>query len=207
MNFEEKADLRKLAAVREIENLQGRYMYWLEGHQYDRVLSCFANHPEVSVEIGDSGVYVGPEKVAALFVDVLKPFFTMPGMMPVHMLTTPVIEADVAAGRGAGMWQTLGCNSFPASDGGLEAVWQQGTYDNLYVVEQGEWRILRMRWLANFRTRFDRGWVREPLLQLPSLDQAAMPEAIRPDLPGSAAFEGYDPAAVRVKAPQPPERT
>jgi len=142
-----------------------------------------------------------------LFVDVLKPFFTMPGMMPVHMLTTPVIEADVAAGRGAGMWQTLGCNSFPASDGGLEAVWQQGTYDNLYVVEQGEWRILRMRWLANFRTRFDRGWVREPLLQLPSLDQAAMPEAIRPDLPGSAAFEGYDPAAVRVKAPQPPERT
>jgi len=102
------------------------------------------------------------------------------------------------------MWQTIGCNSFP-DEGGLRAVWQQGTYDNLYVREDGDWRIRRMRWLANFRTSFDRGWVREPLYELAPLDRSRFPQELRPDLPPSQAFESYDPTAVRLLAPQPPE--
>lgn len=197
--------LRAAADRLEIANLQGRYMYYLEGHRYDDVLGLFCRYaPDVSVEIGESGVYVGRAKVEALFLDVLRPFFTQPGMMPLHMLTTPVIEADSEAGLAHGMWQTIGCNSFP-SESGLRAVWQQGTYDNLYAREDGEWRILRMRWLANFRTRFDRGWVSEPLYQLAPLDPAKLPERARPDLPPSEAFESYDPAAVRRLAPRPPE--
>jgi hypothetical protein len=135
---------------------------------------------------------------------VLRPFFMQPGMMPLHMLTTPVIEVDRETGLGQGMWQTIGCNSFPGRDG-LRAVWQQGAYDNLYVREDGEWRILRMRWLTNFRTAFDQGWVKEPLYPLAPLDWENFPEELRPDQPPSRAFESYDPAAVRQKAPQPPE--
>lgn len=197
--------MRSIADRQDIANLQGRYMYYLEAHRYDEVLGLFSRHdPGVNVEIGESGVYVGAEKVKALFLDVLRPFFTLPGMMPLHMLTTPVVEVDSAAGVGHGMWQTIGCNSFPDADG-LCAVWQQGTYDNLYVREDGEWRILRMRWLANFRTRFDRGWVEEPLYRLEPLDWEKLPATMRPDLPPSNAFDGYDPSSVRSAAPRPPE--
>lgn len=197
--------LQAAADRMEIANLQGRYMYYLEAHRYNDVLALFCRDAaDVSVEIGESGVYVGRQKVEALFGDILRPFFTQPGMMPVHMLTTPVIEADAEAGLGHGMWQTIGCNSFPDADG-LCAVWQQGTYDNLYAREHGQWRILRMRWLANFRTRFDRGWVEEPLYRLTPLDWSRFPERMRPDLPPSDAFEAYDPAAVRMRAPRPPE--
>ncbi len=198
--------LQEVADRQAIANLQGRYMYYLEAHRYGDVLTLFArDHPEVSVEIGESGVYVGRAKVEAMFLQVLRPFFTQPGMMPLHMLTTPVIEVDSPAGSAQGMWQTIGCNSFPDGDG-LRAVWQQGTYDNLYIREDGEWRILRMRWLANFRTSFDQGWVREPLYKLAPLDWSEFPEELRPDFPPSMAFESYDPAAVRLRAPQPPER-
>jgi hypothetical protein len=201
----EHALLRGVADRQAIANLQGRYMYYQEGHRYADVLSLFAEQdPDVSVEIGEGGIYVGRAKVEAMFLHVLRPFFMQPGMMPLHVLTTPVIEVDCAAGRGHGMWQTIGCNSFP-DEGGLRAVWQQGTYDNLYAREDGEWRILRMRWLANFRKSFDRGWVNEPLYQLKPLDWSRFPAELRPDLPSSQAFESYDPAAVRRLCPIPPE--
>jgi len=196
-------NVRRLLAITEIANLQGRYMYYLEAHRYDDVLALFADDPEVSVEIGEGGVYRGRAKVEAMFLHVLRPFFTLPGMMPLHMLTTPVIEVNRDGLRGRGMWQTLGCNSFPG-DEGLKAVWQQGTYDNAYVKQDGAWKILRMRWLANFRTSFDKGWVREPLYHLAPLDHEAFPPEHRPDEPGSDAFESYDPASVRRRAPDPP---
>lgn len=203
--MEVEACVRRVADIQEIANLQGRYMYYLEAHRYDDVLALFSRDPQVNAEIGEGGVYVGPTKVDALFRKVLRPFFTLAGMMPLHMLTTPVIEVDSDLGRGHGMWQTIGCNSFP-EEGGLRAVWQQGTYDNLYVHEEGTWRILRMRWIANFRTPFDRGWVEEPLYQLAPLDWSRFSEDMRPDLPPSNAFESYDPTAVRVRAPRPPEQ-
>lgn len=207
MTLPSGAELCRYLDIQEIANLQGRYMYHLEGHRYDRVLALFAQRePEMSVEIGEGGIYVGPDKVAALFLHVLRPFFTKPGMMPVHMLTTPVIEVKPDGVHGHGMWQTIGCNSFPTDDG-LKAVWQQGTYDNLYVKEDGEWRILRMRWLANFRTSFDKGWVREPLLRLAPLDWDQFPPDHRPDRPGSEAFDAYDPKSVRLKSPQPPKKS
>lgn len=199
--------LARLADAHEIANLQGRYMYYLEAHRYPEVLELFArNDPEVSVEIGEGGVYVGRAKVEAMFLHVLRPFFMLPGMMPLHMLTTPVIEVEPGGLRARGMWQTIGCNSFPA-DAGMKAVWQQGAYDNIYVKEEGQWRILRMRWLANFRTSFDKGWVEEPLYHLAPLDWDRFPPEHRPDLPGSGAFESYDPKAVRQRAPAPPEPT
>lgn len=205
MNVDHATMVRRITDIQDIANLQGRYMYYLEAHRYDEVMALFSREdPRVSAEIGEGGVYVGRAKVEALFREVLRPFFTLPGMMPLHMLTTPVIEVDSAAGCGHGMWQTIGCNSFPES-GGLRAVWQQGTYDNLYVRESGEWRILRMRWIANFRTPFDLGWVKEPLYQLAPLDWSAFPESMKPDLPPSQAFESYDPGAVRQRAPLPPE--
>ena len=198
-------DMRRLLDMTEIANLQGRYMYYLEGHRYADVLDLFSKQDAtVSVEIGESGVYIGQAKVEAMFLHILKPFFTLPGMMPLHMLTTPVIEVDSDGNRGWGMWQTIGCNSFP-SEAGLNAVWQQGTYDNAYVKENGRWKILRMRWLANFRTSFDKGWVQEPLYHLAPLDWRRLPPEHRPDAPGSEAFDAYNPTDVRRRAPTPPE--
>lgn len=200
-----EASVQRVLDIQAVANVQGRYMYYLEGHRYDDILSLFAlDHPEVLVEIGEGGGYSGGEKVRTMFLNVMRPFFMRPGMLPLHMLTTPVIEVDLQSGRARGMWQTFGCASFPSEDG-LKAVWQQGAYDNSYVKQDGAWKILRMRWFPNFRSSFDQGWVKEPLFRMPALDLSRFPEELRPNAPSSGAFDTYDPSGVRTNAPVPPE--
>jgi hypothetical protein len=120
------------------------------------------------------------------------------------MRTTLVIEIEPDGRNARGKWQTLGCNSFPEPEG-LKAVWQQGCYDNAYVRIEERWHIKRMRWQANFRTSFDRGWVQEPLYRLQPLDWSRFPPHMRPGAVGGDRHEPYSPTAVRRQAPMPSE--
>lgn len=197
---------QRLLDVHEIANLQGRYMYYIQSHCYDAILDLFAaDDPEVSVEIAESGVYEGIDKIRTLFVDMFKPLFTAPGSLPVHLLTTPVIEIAADGQSARGMWQTLGCNTFPSSDGPI-ATWQQGKYDNSFVRQDGRWRIKRFRWLCNFRTPHSKGWVEQPMVKVTPLDIENFPEAMKPTRMG-ARHDVYDPAAIMMFGPLPPEPT
>lgn len=198
------ADLDRLLAMQEIANLQGRYLYYLQAHAYDKFLGLFAqDDPDISAEIAESGVYVGIDKIRTLFVDILKPLFTAPGSLPLHMLTTPVIEVSADGSTGYGMWQTIGCNAFP-SESGLLATWQMGKYDNVFVRVDGQWRFKQFRWLCHFRTPFNRGWVEQPHLSVEPLDLGHFPESMHPSRPGQP-FHGYDPSRVADFGPLPPE--
>jgi hypothetical protein len=202
-NAELAAEVARLRDIHEIANLQGRYMYYIQSHSYDEILEMFTNRdPEVSAEVAESGVYVGLEKVKALFLGLLKPLFMQPGSLPIHMLTTPVIEIAPDGCHAAGMWQTLGCNSFPTRDG-LCATWQQGKYDNTFVKEDGRWRFKRFRWLCNFRTPFDKGWVKQPAAGVEPLDLSRFPPALHPTHPGER-YATYDPGKVMDFGPLPP---
>jgi hypothetical protein len=82
-------------------------MYYVQSHCYDEILDLFAaDDPEISVEIAESGVYEGIDKIRTLFVDMFKPLFTAPGSLPIHLLTTPVIEISSDGQSARGMWQT-----------------------------------------------------------------------------------------------------
>jgi SnoaL-like domain len=184
--------VQTLLDLHAIANLQGRYLYYMQAHRYDLVMGLFAQHdPEVSVEISSTGVYVGLTKIEALFLQLIKPLFTAPGSLPIHMLTTPVIDVAADAIHATGMWQTLGCNTFPTQDG-LQAVWQQGKYDNTFVKEAGQWRFKRFRWLCNFRTAYDQGWVKQPLFTVEPLDLRHFPESVHPSR-ASLPYPSYDP--------------
>ena len=194
----------RLADAHEIANLQGRYLYYVQSHRYPEIVELFArDDPTVSAEVAESGVYVGQEKVAALFLGLFKSFFTGPGMLPIHMLTTPVIEIDPDGKSARGMWQTLGCNSFPTRQG-MQAVWQQGKYDNAFVKEGSLWRFTRFRWLCHFRTPFDQGWVKQPVMAVEPLDLQQLPLSVHPSRPG-APHDPYDPTRPMDFGPEPPE--
>lgn len=196
--------VQTLLDVHEIANLQGRYLYYVQAHDYERIVSLFAEQdPEVSVEIAESGIYVGVEKVRALFTGLIEPLFTAPGSLPIHMLNTPVIEVARDGTTAAGMWQTLGCNAFSTSRG-LTAVWQQGKYDNRFVKEGGRWKFKQFRWLCNFRTPFDQGWVKQPHLGVEQLDLSAFPASLHPSRQGEK-YETFDPLKPMDFGPLPPE--
>lgn len=196
-------DLQRLLDLHEIANLQGRYLYHLQAHDYPGILGLFAQgDPRVSVEVAESGVYEGLTKIRALFMDLFKPLFTLPGSLPLHMLTTPVIELEPDGRHARGMWQTLGCNTLPGEHG-MAAVWQVGKYDNRFIKEEGQWRFLRFRWLCHLRTPYEQGWVRQPMYSVPSITLSALPAALQPTRPGER-HEVYSPQAVMDFGPLPP---
>lgn len=196
--------VQRLLDVHEIANLQGRYMYFIQSHCYEEILALFAaDDPAVSVEIAESGIYEGIDKIRTLFVDMFKPLFMAPGSLPIHLLTTPVIEIGADGQTARGMWQTLGCNSFPSKDG-LVATWQQGKYDNSFIREHGQWRFKQFRWLCNFRTPHNKGWVEQPMVRVDPLNYENFPDAMRPTRMGER-HDAYDPAAVMAFGPLPPQ--
>jgi hypothetical protein len=205
---------RRLALLNDahaIANQQARYIYYLQSHQYEQIADMFARGEEVSVEMDNLGRFIGREKVVDVFLKVLKPLYTMKGAMGLHMLTTPVVEVHPEGRCAWGMWHTLGCNTQPdfvahdteiQSDPELLAMWQQGKYFIDFVKEEGEWRWKNFRWFVNFRTPFDKGWVKQPITGNLSIVAKLIPGC--PESDGPSDYRPFDPGELTPFLPVPP---
>lgn len=192
------ARLARLEAIHEIGNLQGRYNHYLQtGQIKDRLADLFAfDTPGVSAEMADSGEWRGRDGVMQLFRH-LGTKYAMPGALMVHLLTTPVIEIMPDGETAKGMWNSFGANSFLNHENKLEAMWQLGKYDISFVRQRGQWRYLVFKWFVIFRTPYQDGWVKTPIVE--GLHEASFP-------PPSPLHTPYDPQASRNHFPPfPPE--
>jgi hypothetical protein len=139
-----------------IEQLQSRYQHWLSLDRMDKVRSLFAmNAPGVSAEEGDSGVFVGLEGIARLYPDKDTPEL---GVYYEQRATNPIIEVASDGQRARGVWFSPGILTEGTKD--IQG-WIYGKYDNDYIKEDGEWRILHLRWRETFTTSFEKGWLWE----------------------------------------------
>jgi hypothetical protein len=200
-----------LEDARAIADLQARYIYYLQAHDYEKIVDLFAREEEVSVEMDNVGLFIGREKAAAVFTRILKPLYPMKGAMGLHLLTTPVVEVHREGRLAWGMWHTLGCNtqpnivasgSQPAAVDGLIALWQQGKYFIDFVKEHGEWKWKNFRWFVNFRTPYDKGWVKQPISGNLAQVRTFLPDAPEPD--GPSEYHPYSPEELTPYRPLPP---
>jgi hypothetical protein len=204
-------ELTLLNDAREIANLQGRYIYYLQAHQYDQIVEMFSRQETVSIEMDNLGTFIGREKAADVFEKVLKPLYTMKGAMGLHMLTTPLVEVHPDGRHAWGMWHTLGCNTQPdfvgrdtemTADPELIAMWQQGKYFIDFVKEEGEWKWKTFRWYVNFRTPFDQGWVKQPIVGNLSVVAKLIPGC--PPADGPSEYHPFSPHELTPFLPIPP---
>ncbi len=189
--------IARLEDHREICNLQGRYNHYLAtGQIVERMPELFAfKTPGLKAEMCDSGMWEGPEGVIKLFQHMGTKYH-MTGALFVHMLLTPVVEVAPDGGRARGMWNSFGTNTYLTKDGTLEAMWQLGKYDNVFAREDGRWKFLEFKWYVIFRTPYQDGWVRTPLVE--GLHEPGFP-------PISPIHTPYDPRNDNVFLPFPPE--
>ena len=195
-NAEER--IARMEAWAEISNLQGRYNHYLQtGQMREKLGELFAfNTPGVAAEMADSGLWEGREGVIRLFTH-LGGKYAMNGALMLHMLNTPVIEIMPDLDHAHGMWNSFGTNSYLDENGTLTAMWQAGKYDNQFVREDGRWKFLRFRWYVIFRTPYEQGWVKQPIVE--GLHAAGFP-------PVNALYRPYDPSAAQNYFPPfPPE--
>jgi hypothetical protein len=190
-----EAKIQRLKDYQEICNLQGRYNHYLLSNRYDKILDMFSKKdPGVKIELADSGEYKGFEGVMTLF-KILGEKYKFPGGLGLHMLMTPVVEVSKDGKTAKGMWHSFGCNTIQ-TENGLIAMWQSGKYDIEFVKEDGKWKYRIFKWYVIFRTPFDKGWVKRPIIG--SLKHEGQP-------PVSPLSAPYDPTQDSKFLPLPPE--
>ena len=91
----------------EIENLVAVHQYYMTGNQGERAFDeLYADRPDVTNEIGASGVYFGRKKARTYYEKE-----HVPGRLFVHTLTTPDIVISKDRSTAKGLWFTVGVES------------------------------------------------------------------------------------------------
>jgi hypothetical protein len=203
------AEAQRSADMREIAQVQSRYMYYLEAGYISRVWEdLYSRSPNVKAEICDAGVWEGSESVKRLWMGMNaggKDMIRLRGNMHTLFIATPYIVIGKDGKRAKGMWHIFGPHAmdvtpYPGDQHKLTAYWFFGKYDNEYVKENGEWKILSLHAVVYFRTPYDQGWVRQP-----DCRRTPAPPSAPPDKFSSISNTIYCPDGLNLYLPHIPE--
>ncbi|HEY5568853.1 MAG TPA: nuclear transport factor 2 family protein [Gammaproteobacteria bacterium] len=176
------ARLAVLASEREIENLQGKYGYYVDKGLWDEAASLFS--ADATYELGQSGVYVGRERVRAALT-LMGPEGLEPGQLNNYPMLQPIITVAPDARTAKARWRS---DVQLSRDG--KGRWGAGVYENEYVNEDGVWRISKLHYYVVMWADYDKGWVQGPLpVEEPS-------KALPPDRPPTSVYESLPNAYV-----------
>lgn len=171
MQQKELARLVRMADSVEIQMLMGRFASYFDQFNAMKILTelIAADHPEVSVEFAECGVFEGPEKVKAYFEGIQR-YLDDPadkrGWMGMQDLANPSVVISKDGKRALGSWDVLSpCSmmaaGYPGESRKLTAFWFSGRYANEFVRIDGKWRLLKLRLISFFKSPIDQGWIRQ----------------------------------------------
>lgn len=203
VNRQLKARAAHLNSILAITNLQSLYNHWLALGYYKRIWDELFTHenPGATCEIGDSGVYEGPESIKRLWTALEKRERRQGYMANIHLMD-PYILVSKDGKTAKGMWWAQGpcadyATPYPGDQEKLTAYWFFGKYNNRYVKENNGWKILSLHTVIYYRTPYDRGWAVEPdCIRWETLKDAP------PDKP-STLNEIYDVGKINTWKPHP----
>lgn len=161
-----------------IENLVSIYGYYLDKQQWDQFTDLFTD--DATMEISERGVYVGKPSIRKA-LELFGPQNILTGHVHNHMQFQPVIHID-ADGKTAHIrnraFSQLG--TF-----GRNGVWMGGIYENVYVKQDGVWKIQKDHVYTTYFADYDQGWMKGPRgTAQPSPD-------IPPDRPATEDYDAY----------------
>lgn len=153
--------IQYLSDMKEIEQLQNRYQYWLFKQDWEKLLdnSFVKKTPGASMQASDSGIFKEQEGLKRFFLDHMARLSHVKGFFTMHMAISPVIEIAADGETAKGNWFSPGC--FGAD--GAEDCWVWGIYMIDYVKEDGGWKMWRVNFTPFFRTPYHKGWGEVPV--------------------------------------------
>ena len=128
---------RETADVREIQEVQYKYLNALMLTKWDECAECFAEDAKVDVYLHDP--VVGKENIRKWFKAELSQ--THAGNEG-DVCVNPIITVDGDTAKGDFMLFMM----YFYKRTGQSMFWVQGQYDNDYLRENGAWKISAMRW-------------------------------------------------------------
>ncbi|MGF6935530.1 hypothetical protein OKW41_004692 [Paraburkholderia sp. UCT70] len=191
-------EIFRLNAVREIQNLMGAYtVNHLPKNMHDHIELFAMNMPDVSVEVGDRGVYVGPDALRTLFGKQFS--MDLKGNMLIHYLATPMIEVAADGKTAKGVWRSPGIEAVRYEEGKNPVpLWSFGAYACDFIYVDGKWKIWHLHWFRVVKCTFKDGWVDD----LSMTYTGKMAES--PDLKPTTYHNPYTPETVQESVPPCP---
>lgn len=165
----------------EIRHLMGKYEVWHVPTKVTETWKLFTmKQPDVSAEIDNWGVYVGPESVKKLYE--IGHVVPITGTMHEHYLTTYIIQVARDRKTAKGIFFSPGHETW-MREGGKIASWVWGKYGCDFIKEEGEWKIWHLHWYTAFRCDFYKSWQED--FKLPFMEAVNAVDAgeLPPDKP------------------------
>lgn len=173
-----ETELASVHDIQEIEKLQRVYGFYLDNRMWDDVVDLFSDNTE-SLEISDSGVYLGKAGVKRFFKEFLGRggLPPMPGALGTHMQHQGVVNLDPGGVTAKGRWQ---CVIWLATflNNKLSAGLGHGVYEDEYIKENNIWKFKKMHFYLVFRTPLDEGWVKTPVVLSMAKGSADLPATV-----------------------------
>lgn len=149
--------VQELEDVNAIQKLQANYVHWLFTQRYEQIPALYAQqHPDVSVEFSDSGMFKGIDSITRLYNAFAKTR-EVPGFFILHMAVDPYIEIAADGQTARSHWLSPGASNSPTASS-----WIWGPYYVDYVKEDGQWRILHSNLSPLFRNPYEYSWGTAP---------------------------------------------
>ncbi len=189
-----QARIQRLEDVKAIEKLQRIYGYYRDYADWEKIVDLFSDSAE-SVEVADLGVYKGKEGVRRFYLKLLGAEPPRPGMLSLKMQLQGVVTVNPDGKTASGRWYGWGMEALPAASihyGELRQTWTFGIYENEYVKENGKWLFKKLLFSLTFRTPYEDGWLKTPVI-----GQNGPSQEVPPDTPPA----NYHPYPSRFRLP------
>ncbi len=141
-----------------IEFVMAHYVMRDNPRNMARNLEFFAlSEPDVSIEWGDMGKFVGADKVRQFLNDQSKLKFYQ-GSYRAHWLCNPMIEVAADGKTAKAVWLCPGAEMITDENGKAQALWNFVRFANDFIKIDGMWYIWHLRMFYDVRCEFEKGW-------------------------------------------------
>jgi hypothetical protein len=175
--------IQRLDDIKQIEQLQKIYGYYQDYCEWQKIVDLFADN-DPSVEEADRGVYKGKEGIKRYYIDLLGGGLNTPiraGYLGIIFQLQGLVTVNPGGRTANGRWYGMGMEAKPIAsirEGELRQTWINGIYENEYVKEDGKWKIKNLHFFLTFRTPFEDGWLKVPVVGASGPDAAVKPDAL-----------------------------
>ena len=154
-----RLEVERAHAVTACQNLMNKYsFYHMKGMTTEETHLFALKTPGGAVEML-WGIYDEPEGILRWkrAEGYGKP--PEPGVLPLHAMTTPIIEVAKDGQTARGLWLMIGAESgkMPDEEKG-SATWAAGQFAMDFIKEDGEWKIWRYNTVGLIQSPFEKGW-------------------------------------------------
>ena len=175
MNLEElETEVTRLEDIQAIEDLERIYGYYFDTRRLPEIVDLFSDNT-ISVEIESHGQFLGKAGVRRMYLAGVggkaerqsdEPAVTrprLPGTGTVIIQIGGVITLAPDGKTAKGRWHTWLAETFPFG-GRMGQYWLHGYYENEFAKENGKWLFTKLFWNTSFYTRFETGWLVQPVV-------------------------------------------